>query len=120
VYRVQMGFSVLLDGRVWSTPYRLPHVHTVLEHTAGDSTHLYIHQMLVEGCFNIIDHNQKNAGADLKGAQLNMTVNKNGDLCVDNQTLNTMIYANRKEISEKNLDVATRYEASLDAMGCKK
>jgi hypothetical protein len=39
VYRVQMGFSVLLDGRVWSTPYRLPHVHTVLEHTAGDSTH---------------------------------------------------------------------------------
>jgi hypothetical protein len=41
VYRVQMGFSVLLDGRVWSTPYRLPHVHTVLEHTAGDSTHLY-------------------------------------------------------------------------------
>jgi hypothetical protein len=43
VYRVQMGFSVLLDGRVWSTPYRLPHVHTVLEHTAGDSTHMNIY-----------------------------------------------------------------------------
>jgi hypothetical protein len=36
--------------------------------------HVYVHQMLIEGCFNIIDHNQKGASAELKTAALNMKV----------------------------------------------
>ena len=36
--------------------------------------HVYVHQMLAEGCFNILDHTQKNASSDLKAAALQVKV----------------------------------------------
>ena len=38
--------------------------------------HLYVHQMLAEGVFNMHDHNKMNVSADLKKAAVNMEVNK--------------------------------------------
>jgi hypothetical protein len=81
--------------------------------------HLYIHQMLVEGCFNILDHNQMNTGVDFKGAQLNMKMNKNGDDDVDQKTLHKKLYINRNNTKSANLDMDSRKQSSLDSM-CKK
>ena len=36
--------------------------------------HVYVHQMLAEGCFNILDHTQKNASSGLKAAALQVKV----------------------------------------------
>jgi hypothetical protein len=36
--------------------------------------HLYVHQMLAEGVFNMHDHNQMNVTADFKKAAVNMKV----------------------------------------------
>ena len=36
--------------------------------------HVYVHQMFAEGCFNILDHNQKNASSDIRKAGLQVKV----------------------------------------------
>ena len=48
----------------------------VYQFSSDQFFHLYVHQMLAEGVFNMHDHNKMNVSADLKKATVNMKVNK--------------------------------------------
>lgn len=49
-------------------------VARLYEFLKSEFFHVYVHQMLAEGCFNILDHNQKNASSELRTAGLQVKV----------------------------------------------
>ena len=50
----------------------------VYQFSSDQFFHLYVHQMLAEGVFNMHDHNKMNVSADLKKAAVDMEVNREG------------------------------------------
>ena len=103
--------------------------------------HVYVHQMLIEGCFNIIDHNQKGASAELKTAALNMKVlprhlhkielqwplmlaclqvNKNGGVDVEQTAIHSQVKASREVVTDHNKNTELRKSEVLHLVQSKK
>ena len=70
--------------------------------------HIYVHQMIVEGNFNIHDHNQMNATAPLKQAKLNQKRNGSHKMDCNNSELHQQIRTNKEAIKNRNKNLRQR------------
>lgn len=78
--------------------------------------HLYVHQMFLEGFFNIHNHNQANAGADYKGAKLNQKVNHTEEMDISNSDVHSKAREIKLSKQVYNADCSARNQEALSAM----
>jgi len=80
--------------------------------------HQYVHQMWLEGAFNIMDHNQANTGNDLCESKLLNKMNNLGQVKVDAEEVRRVAAEIKAKKTEARMDLVTRKLNVLNIYTC--
>ena len=77
--------------------------------------HLYVHQMWLEGAFNVLDYNQHNCGEDLMESNLLNKYNNFNQQQVPSEEIDKHAREIKKQKTDSNNDVGARREIMVEA-----
>jgi len=101
-------------GETHHCPNCWRNVETVYWFLQQKFMHQYVHQMWLEGAFNVMDHNHVNTGSDLCESKLLNKMNDTSRIKVDSEEVRRLAADTKRNKTEANKDIGSRRLKSLN------